>query len=303
MDEQGVDVSVLYPRVAGPAGETFGRLTDPELELACVRAYNDWLIDEWAATSPRLVPLCIVPLHPMEAAIDELERAVGRGARGLVYPALPMFLRDVPEMSAAEHGRLWDACAALDIPVSFHSGVAEEIVAKPPGDQQQRYRAALDSVNRPISSALVVAHLLLSRVLAPHPRLRVVFPENSVAWMDFALETMDYLVRVDRLNVDTYSEMPSEVFARQCCVVGSYEELDRCSLQRVPMENVLWASAYPGPGSTWPDTAGTLDAALGSTPPDVRSAVLWDNAARVYSLTDRPGRSGDQAKEPSGAVH
>lgn len=303
MDEQGVDVSVLYPGVAGPAGETFGRIADPELELACVRAYNDWLIDEWAAASPRLVPLCIVPLHPMDAAIAELERAVDRGARGLVYPALPMFLRDLPELSAAEHGPLWDACAALDVPVSFHSGVAEEILAPTPGESPAGYRAALDSVNRPISSALVVAHLLLSQVLAPHPRLRVVFPENSVAWMDFALETMDYLVRVDRLNVDTYSTMPSEVFARQCYVVGSYEQLDKCSVQRVPIENVVWSSAYPGPGSTWPDTPGTVGRALGTIPADVRTAVLWDNAARLYRLDGvLQGREAVK-EEPRGAVH
>ena len=38
MDTDGVDYSVLYPTVAGVAGETFGRLTDPDLELACVEA-------------------------------------------------------------------------------------------------------------------------------------------------------------------------------------------------------------------------------------------------------------------------
>src|SRR5262250_3628612 len=62
MDVDGVDYSVLYPTVAGLAGETFGRLTDPELELACVQAYNDWLIDEWGGASDRFVPQCIVPI-------------------------------------------------------------------------------------------------------------------------------------------------------------------------------------------------------------------------------------------------
>ena len=44
MDSAGADYSVLYPTVAGLAGEAFGRIEDSELELACVRAYNDWLI-------------------------------------------------------------------------------------------------------------------------------------------------------------------------------------------------------------------------------------------------------------------
>src|SRR5688572_17412222 len=53
MDCDGVDYSVLYPIVSGLAGESFGTLDDPDLELACVQAYNDWLIDEWASVSPR----------------------------------------------------------------------------------------------------------------------------------------------------------------------------------------------------------------------------------------------------------
>ncbi len=56
MDASGMDYSVLYPTVAGLAGEAFGCLEDPELELACVQAYNDWLIEEWAGASERFIP-------------------------------------------------------------------------------------------------------------------------------------------------------------------------------------------------------------------------------------------------------
>lgn len=45
MNRDGIDFSVLYPSVAGVAGETFARVADPELELACVQAYNDYLIE------------------------------------------------------------------------------------------------------------------------------------------------------------------------------------------------------------------------------------------------------------------
>ena len=66
MDSAGIDYSVLYPTVAGLAGEAFGRLEDSELEIACVRAYNDWLIDEWAKVSERFIPQCLVPIWPVE---------------------------------------------------------------------------------------------------------------------------------------------------------------------------------------------------------------------------------------------
>src|SRR5581483_12025177 len=87
MDADGVEASVLYPTVAGVGGEAFGRITDPELELACVQAYNDWLIEEWAAVSDRFVPQCLVPLDPPEAAA-EIRRAVAMGHRGVIYPGI-----------------------------------------------------------------------------------------------------------------------------------------------------------------------------------------------------------------------
>src|SRR5688572_29415238 len=99
MDADGVDYSVLYPTVAGLAGERFGKLADADLELACVQAYNDWLIEEWASVSTRLVPQCIVPIWPMERTGAAIRRAVVLGHRGVVYPASPMELKDVPHIN------------------------------------------------------------------------------------------------------------------------------------------------------------------------------------------------------------
>lgn len=107
MDADGLDYAVLYPTVAGVGGETFGRLTDPGLELACVQAYNDWLIEEWGRASERFIPECIVPLFPPEAAAAEIQRAVALGHRGVIYPGIPMELRDVTHINEPEYDVLW----------------------------------------------------------------------------------------------------------------------------------------------------------------------------------------------------
>ncbi|HUV10156.1 MAG TPA: hypothetical protein VMX12_04200, partial [Acidimicrobiia bacterium] len=41
LDEIGAWAQVMYPNVGGFGGQGFLRLEDPELQLACVRAYND----------------------------------------------------------------------------------------------------------------------------------------------------------------------------------------------------------------------------------------------------------------------
>src|SRR5262249_30190022 len=87
MDRDGVDCSVLYPMASGVAGEVLGRVEDPELRVACVQAYNDWLIDEWTAKDDRFIAHCLLPLTSVEAAVAEARRAVGRGHRGVILPA------------------------------------------------------------------------------------------------------------------------------------------------------------------------------------------------------------------------
>src|SRR4029453_8369785 len=51
MDSIGVWAQVMYPNVGGFGNQAFLALDDPDLQLACVRAYNDWLT-EWCATDP-----------------------------------------------------------------------------------------------------------------------------------------------------------------------------------------------------------------------------------------------------------
>ena len=54
---------------------------DTELRMASIRAYNDYLIDEWADVSPRFVAQCLLPFWDVKLAITELKRAAARGHR------------------------------------------------------------------------------------------------------------------------------------------------------------------------------------------------------------------------------
>ena len=69
MDLNGVQAQLCYPNYPRFAGQIFLYGKDRELALLCVRAYNDWMVEEWCAGSGgRLVPLCLVPLWDAELA-------------------------------------------------------------------------------------------------------------------------------------------------------------------------------------------------------------------------------------------
>lgn len=68
-----------FPRFCG---QTFSEIADRELGLACIEAYNNWMVDEWCGGSQgRLVPLIIVPLWDPELAAAEVRRNAKRGVR------------------------------------------------------------------------------------------------------------------------------------------------------------------------------------------------------------------------------
>lgn len=283
MDDAGVDYSALYPTVAGLAGEVFGRLKDPELELACVQAYNDWLIDEWASASERFIPQCLVPIWPAEATIAEIRRAVAKGHRGVVFPSLPMHLRDVPHVSGPEYDPVWAVCEELQVPLCLHAGASPELQYVPPAGLDPALAQALDAVTRPVSSVFVISLLSFSRVLLRHPRLRVVLAESALSWGMLYLEWADHQFDHDGLAREGYELTPSQMFRRQCCFTSWYDQVAPF-IDYIGAENILWATKFPLATSSWPRTKETVERCMQGLPADAREKVLWRNAASLYRI-------------------
>jgi predicted TIM-barrel fold metal-dependent hydrolase len=289
MDAGGVDYSALYPTVAGTAGEAFGRLQDPELELACVQAYNDWLIDEWAAASDRFIPQCLVPIASIEATVAEIRRAVARGHRGVVFPPVPMALREVPHLGEPDWDPVWAVCEELEVPLCLHAGGAPPVPYAP----SSALEAAAQAVRTPLANACVAALFLFSRVVLRHPRLQVVFAESGLGWSVAYLEWADHQFAADGLAHEGYVEngvahpgyelTPSELFHRQCYINGWFEPV----LPHAPYlgsAHLLWSTNLPLASTTWPRTQETIERCFQGVSAEAREQVLWRNAAALYKL-------------------
>lgn len=282
MDSNGVAYSVLYPSVAGVAGETFGRLVDPELELTCVQAYNDWLIEEWANISKRFIPQCITPIFPAQTAVEEIKRAVSKGHKGVVFPAVPMELREVPHINDPVYDPIWSTCQDLGVPICFHAGASTAIQIQPYEGYSQGIARAFQAIARPATTISILVNLLMSRILLRHPKLKVVFAESALGWGAYLLEFTDHQFAGDMLHTKGYDLTPSQMFKRQCYLVGWY---DRASLQTrdyIGTENILWATNFPLATSTWPKSKETIERSFAGVPEDARRKILWENAANLY---------------------
>ncbi len=283
MDTGGIDYSVLFPTVAGMAGEAFGRLKDPELELACVQAYNDWLIEEWAQASDRFIPQCIVPISSPAATVAEIERAVAMGHKGVVYPALPMDLADVPHVGEADYDPVWAACAELNVPLCLHAGSSPTLEYDPYLDLAPNLATALAAVTKPVSSVYVLGLYLFTRILLRHPKLRIVLAESALSWGLLYLEWADHQADHDRLVNEGYDLTPSEMFHRQCYLNAWYDRILPFA-PYIGTGNILWSANFPLANSTWPGTRETITRCFEGLSEDECEQVLWKNAASIYGL-------------------
>jgi predicted TIM-barrel fold metal-dependent hydrolase len=285
MDAASIDYSVLYPMVAGMAGETFGRLEDAELELACVRAYNDWLVEEWTAASSRFIAQCIVPIWPPEATVAEIKRCAAMGHRGVVFPAVPHDLRAVPHVADAEYDAVWTACEELNLPLCLHSGSSPGLQTAPPTGLSGPLAGALDAVTKPVSSVYVLNLFLFSRILLRHPRLRLVMAESALSWGMLDMEWADHQFDHDGLAREGYELRPSEIFHRQVYLTSWFDRVAPFA-SYVGTANILWASNLPLATSTWPHTREVVERCLDGLAPADRDAIRWRNAAELYRLGD-----------------
>lgn len=283
MDAAGEAYAVLYPTVAGLAGEAFGAIEDPELEHACVEAYNDWLLEAWGGASDRFIPQCIVPISSPEATVAEIRRAVGMGHKGVIYPALPMDLRETPHVADADYDPVWAACAELGVPICLHAGASPTLEYERYRDLSPKLARAITDVAKPVSSVYVLGLYLFSRILMRHPELKVVLAESALSWSLCYLEWSDHQADHDGLASEGYALSPSELFHRQCYLTAWYDEIAPFA-PFVHTQNILWSSNLPLATSTWPQTQVMIDHCFNGLSDSERREVLWTNAASLYGV-------------------
>jgi predicted TIM-barrel fold metal-dependent hydrolase len=285
MDAGGVECSVLYPSAAGVGGETFAAMEDPALERDCVRAYNDWLLEEWAADEPRFIPQCIVPLSSVAAAVEEIRRAVTAGHRGVIFPPTVDQLRLLPHINEPSWDILWSTCEELRVPICFHAGSLPMLELAAYGRYSSEIKAALHDISRPACSIGFLANLLMSHILERHPQLTVVFGESSLGWVDFVIETVEHNVRQFGAGKIKFELPPREQLRSQCRFISWYDDINlRAVCNQFGADCVLWAWNFPNATSEYRDAPTLIERHLGILSTPARWKVIRENTARIYRL-------------------
>jgi predicted TIM-barrel fold metal-dependent hydrolase len=278
MDLNGVWASLNFPsQITGFCGSVFFTATDRDLGAACVRAWNDWIYDEWYSRHPeRIIPLGIAYLADAQVAAAEIRRNAERGFASVTFPERPHAV-GLPSLWDREH---WDpiivACAETDTVISLHVG-SSGVGPFPPGSPAQQLAATLFS-----QLALgACAEWLWSEYPLRYPDLKIAMSEGGIGWVAMLLDRLDYIV--DRSSYgELWGERPSDVLQRNFwfCTLDDPSTIE--TRHRIGVENIMLEVDYPHGDSTWPDTQLVIERTLGDLPRAEIRAICCGNAARVY---------------------
>jgi predicted TIM-barrel fold metal-dependent hydrolase len=288
MDVAGIWASLCFGSTLwGFAGSRFARMDDADLGLASLRAYNDWMLEEWCATDPeRFIPCQLPWLRDPVVAAGEIRRNAARGFRAVSFSENPEGLG-----FADIYGDAWDpffaACAETGTVVNLHVGSSGR-TANPSAASPPEVIAALF----PLSGIETVVDWIYAKVPIRHPDLRIVLSEAGLSWVPMVAERLRRAYRhLPASDVwDPGDPDPVEVLRRSFHFASLEDPSGFGMLDLIGEDHVMVETDFPHMDSTWPGCQAMIRSELSHLPAATVAKVCFGNACRLYRHAPPPAR-------------
>jgi predicted TIM-barrel fold metal-dependent hydrolase len=278
MDADGVEASSSYCEVS--AFRYLYLIEDGWKEST--RAFN-LALGEWASADPkRLVVSYQIPIHDIDAAVDEVKWAASVGCKSLQLPVFPAEL-GLADYWDRRYDPLFAAIQDTELPICCHIGLntqLDDLARRDPTPQKGIFVPMVA-----LSAAEAFGMWIMGGVFERFPRLKVVFVEPGLGWVSWWLYIVDDLTERQGYEFPAITELPSHYF-RQNVYLTFIDEPDAMyhARERLGVENIMWSSDYPHPVSSWPRSREIVDEMFADVPAHERELVVSGNAARVWNL-------------------
>ena len=274
MDEQGVDIQILYPTFTG---QMLGReFRDTKLLAACCRAYNNWAAEYTSVAPERLRWAAALPMQDVEEAIKEAHRAAQTGCVSYYMRPNPVRGRT---LWCEDYLPLWTEIEKIGKPISTHDSASVPSF----GDRMETHTSG-HILSHPFEAMAAMAGLIWYGIFEKLPQLQVIHVEGDGGWTPYWLQRMEQHWNFSGNAEHEYlTRRPTEYFRSNVCVAFRGDEPTMpAAVQLVGDDNFTWDSDYPHPDGTFP---WGVEAMLKQPiPRESKRKLLWDNAARVFNL-------------------
>ena len=279
MDIDGVEAEVLYCQI--DAGAAVFAMKDGGREAA-FRAFADAALDFASHDPKRLLPVYPLPIVAIDEAVRELTRLARAGARALMLPLYPTDLGLAPYWDE-RYDPLWAAIQETGIPVSQHVGANDalfEIMGRDPTPAKGVFQSL-----PPLFMSESIASWIVTGILERFPKLKIIFVEAGLGWLPFYLERLDRMyVKHGWKDMEMLKEEPSFYWHRQMGATFEEDEFGIANRHKLGVDNLMWATDYPHPDSTWPESQQVIETHFKDVPIEEARQIIGGNAARFYGL-------------------
>ena len=282
----GIHTSIIYSLDGFTLNKAYEN--DRDMILACVQAYNDFLIEEVAAPSNgRLVALCIMPQTGVKDAIAEAERCLKKGHKGVIlgrWPNGSIF----PEK---EDDDFWSDVQGWNVPAAIH--VVNDFMGENMGTMGGRFKnmtpeqLSIGAVNQCGSTTIPIVDTFLGQGIGERfPKLRIGLIESNIGWVPHFLEQIDNYWDHYRFTVGkSHLRMkPSEQFRQNFWLSFLNDPHGVANRHEIGLDKIMWSSDFPHGITSWPHSRAQISTLFKGIPKDELKMMLHDNAKTFYGL-------------------
>ncbi len=292
MDRMGIHAQIVYPNAGGFGATKFMDISDKELQVECVRIYNDASAEWQAESNGRLFPQAMLPFWNMEATLKEIRRVKEELHLSGVTLTDRADAFGLPDYSEAHWEPFWELINDLELPVDFHIGsgvksfVLEDLTWSSFGFE--RKLASIATIMY-MDNAKMINSFLLSGIFDRYPNLKFVSVESGCGWIPFVLEAAEY--QWDEMAPNETKQLqrrPMEYFKDHFYATFWFEDLGvKQFVEAIGPNNLFFMTDFPHPTCLYPQSQEYLARVLARLEPAARRRVVQDNAVELYKLPVR----------------
>jgi predicted TIM-barrel fold metal-dependent hydrolase len=291
LDLDGMDAEVIFPPVVtGP--RAWRNVEDDDAYLALVRAYNQFVAEEYAAESPsRLLAIGVIPMSSVENAVHEMEECARLGLKGVMLSAFP----SGKGLPTPEDDTFWGEAMKIGMPLTVHIDFDRSGPRSGPLLTYQRQVGVADIAGQVARfaqrGAVNAVQLMLAGVFDRFPDLRILMAENQIGWVPTFMTVADE--RYDRhihwaTRLLGFQPLPNghpSDYVRRHILWGFQRDPAGVELRHwIGVENLVWGSDFPHQESEYPHSMSVIEENFRGVPDDECHAMVCDNIATFLHL-------------------